>query len=168
MYRLAALVLAASLCFTATGCNTQQTAAQIIAVVGTSVASLETLEGADATLVAKIQADTATASQQVLNWKAGTPSADVIATLNLVEDDLNLFPISPTDQALVNLAIGTVEEIIILINPAPVAAPNALSINAAHRRSVPAVTGVKSKGDYKVRWNAIISDNAKLSAAKIK
>lgn len=104
-----------------TGCTGQQTAADLISIVGTATIALETLEGNGAA-AQKLQADFNAADTAILNFKSGTPAQEVIEALNLVQDDLNLLPVSTQDQALVDLAIGTIDQILALL-PAPAVAP---------------------------------------------
>ena len=97
-----------------TGCGASQTTlADIVTTLGNTIAAVETLEGNSA-LAAQIQKDTAAAQSAVLGWKAGSPTQDVVQALNLVVSDLNLLPvaISPTDAALIALAVSTVEELL--------------------------------------------------------
>jgi hypothetical protein len=141
--------ITAALCLTAlslstTGCASQTTIADLIAVVGTSVASIEALEGNTA-VVTKIQTDTAAARAQVLDWKSGTPTQDVVAALNLVEDDLNILPVSSQDQALVDLALGTVDEILALIQATP--ASPVTGATAAHIVHCPIMLTAKAPTD---------------------
>lgn len=149
------------------GCNTQATIAELITTVGGAVSSLESIEGNTA-LAQKVQADTAAASTAVLNWKSGTASQDVIAALNLVEDDLSLFPVSGTDSVLIDLAIGTVEEIITEVTgntPSPVAAP--ATRKSARINMVPANTHIKNAKDFRSAWNGIVATDSRFSKVAI-
>lgn len=158
-----AVVLSSTLMFSTVGCTQQQTVAELISSVGTAVASLEVIEG-NTSSVAKIQADTQAASSAVLNWKAGTPDEDVIEALNLVESDLKLFPISAEDTALIDLAIGTVDQIITLL---PQAATPA-TLTAARVQTVKLTNAPKNKKDFAKQWNAILAVHPELQAAKVK
>jgi hypothetical protein len=166
-------VITAALCISlislsTAGCTSTTTIADLIAVVGTSVASLEALEGNTA-IVSQIQTDTATATKQVLAWKSGAPTQDVIAALNLVEDDLNVLPVSSQDQALVDLAIGTVDQILTLIPATPASPiPGATVANIVHR---PIVLTAKAPADaksYKKTWNQLAAKNSNTLSAQIK
>lgn len=158
-------LLCGSLLMTTTGCDGQTTAAELIAIVGTSTASLEALEG-NTDAVKQIQADTKAATDAVANWKSGTPAQDVIEALNLLQDDLNLLPVSPEDQALIDLAIGTVDQILALI-PVPTAAPAVTSgpvVSTAvyftrsqhvHHRHPHLVKTPKNAKEYRKAWNKL-------------
>jgi hypothetical protein len=165
--------ITAALCLTfvslsTAGCASQQTIADLVAVVGTSVASLEALEGNTAA-VAKIQSDAAAATAQVLAWKPGSPTQDVTAALNLVEDDLNVLPVSSQDQALVDLAIGTLDQILALI-PATPASPviSATVSHIVHRPIVLTAEPPKNVKEYTGRWNKLAEKNSATISAKIK
>lgn len=170
--KVAGLVLGSAMLLCATGCDQQQTAAELIGVVGTSVAALAVFEG-NGLLATKLQTDFAAASAAVANWKSGTPAQDVVEALNLVEADLNLLPVSAEDDALITLAIGTVDQIFAFFPvPAP-AAPAAvpalksvgyqaapLSPHAAHgqgnvaHKPVKLVNPPKTAKEFRKQWNA--------------
>lgn len=149
------------------GCTAQQTAAELITTVGGAVASLEAIEGNTA-IVAQIQKDTAVAAQAVENWKSGTPSQDIVAVLNTVRDDLYLVPVSTVDQALVDIAISAIEEIIVQVGGTPAATTAAAQPMSRSPRIVPAATKIKSSKDFKGAWNKLIAQQPKLAAASIK
>lgn len=169
-YALTALVCvcATFLIVPTIGCNAQATIAELVQTVGGAVSQLETIEGNTA-LAQKVQADTAAASSAVLNWKTGTASQDVIAALNLVEDDLSLFPVSGTDAVLIDLAIGTVEEIITQVagnTPAPVA--TASTVRATRIKNVPANPHMKNKKSFVAAWNSIVATDSRFAQVAIK
>lgn len=141
-------VLPLLLCLILAGCPSQNQAAALVGIAGTAIASLETIEGhTDA--AAKIQVDFNAAQTAVLNWKAGSPTQDVAQALALVESDLNLLPVSVQDQAYIELAIGTVQSVIVLFPPP---APVALS---AHGMSVNPLTAPKTADEFRRTWNAL-------------
>lgn len=159
-------LLIGSMLMTTTGCDAQSTAADLIAIVGTATASLEALEG-NTEAVKQIQADTKAATDAVTNWKNGTPAQDVIEALNILQDDLNLLPVSPTDLAFIDLAIGTVDQILALI-PVPANAP-AVSSGAllsqavyfsarphhVHHRHPHLAKTPKSVKEFRKEWNKL-------------
>lgn len=158
---IVAAVLCTSMVMTTTGCNGQTTAAQLIATVGTAVATLETLQGNTAVVV-QIQSDTRAAQLAIQNWKSGTPAQDVLQALTILQSDINLLPVNATDQALIQLALGTVEQIVALFPGAvpPVAAAKAV-------RPVKLEFTVRNKNDFKKQWNAIVNSNPSLAGAAI-
>ncbi|HEY4357095.1 MAG TPA: hypothetical protein VGN16_15205 [Acidobacteriaceae bacterium] len=175
--------------FPMAGCNSndQKTAAALVQTMGTAVTSLLTLEG-NAALAPRLQKDFQAASTAVANWKQGTPAQDVVEALNLLDSDLDLVPVSDKDKALIELAIGTVDEILALL-PAtatsPAAAPAAVAPamfvqNGARamrvewptkrpphvrRRLVRPIWGAK---DFKKQWNELITKRPELTKAKAK
>ncbi len=159
---LVAAVLCGSLLATTTGCNGQTTAAELIATVGTAVATLETLQGNTA-MVAQIKADTRAAQLAIQNWKTGTPAQDVLQVLTILQSDINLLPVNPTDQALIQLALGTVEQIVALF---PGSAPPVAGAKAV--RPVQLGFTVQNKNDFKKQWNLIVSSNPALAGAAIR
>lgn len=162
-----AAALCACVLMTTTGCTGQQTASELIAIVGTAAASLATIEG-NPELAAKLQADAATAAKQIAAWKHGTPAQDITQILNIVLDDLNLFPISTPDQALIALAIAAVEQILAAL-PQPAAVAGAVS---APRPRVARVRLAgkppKSAKDFKAQWNKALAANPALASAALK
>lgn len=180
-----AALLCAALAFSTTGCTSQQTAADMITTVGTAVASLEAIEG-NTSAVAQIQADFAAASSAVANWKTGTPTQQVAEALALVESDLNLLPVSSQDQALIDLAIGTVDELLTEF-PATTTTTTPAVTTVSFRyasfgdsiaygsgtaqvkhRTVHLAKTPKSKKDFVKQWNAVLKANPKLKAASVK
>jgi hypothetical protein len=150
--QIGVLLLCAAVTISQIGCTSQQTIAELTATLGNAAASLASIEN-NPTLAAKLKADTATAVTQIQNWKSGTPTAEVIEALNLVEDDLNLIPGTSQYTPLVDLAIGTVESIISLLPQAPASA-TASAINARVSRRVVVKTGIKDKKAFIKAWNA--------------
>lgn len=150
---MVAVFLIASLSMT--GCTSQATIAALINQVGVSVQSLLVIESVtDPALSARIQADFTAASTAVLNWKKGTPAQDVIQALNIVQADINLIPLNPVDQALIVLAIGTVNSILALLPGTPAAATASASFHAP-----------KNAKEFKKQWNAIVAANPSLARA---
>jgi hypothetical protein len=132
------------------GCESQQTIASLINTLGAAAEQLATYEN-NPTLAAKLQTDVAAASAAVLAWKKGTASQMVVEALNLVEDDLNLFPFAGPYVPLIDLAIGTVEAIMASLGLTP--APTA---GAKPRRQVSlAYKAPKTSKDFKSKWNAL-------------
>lgn len=148
------------------GCDTQSTIATLVNTLGMAVSTLESIEG-NAALSAQIQKDTQAASSAVLNWKTGTASQDVIAALNLVEDDLYLLPVSGSQVALIDLAIGTTEAIISEVSGSSSTAQTVAPRARTNRRTVYPVK-VKDAKDFKSRWNTLVAVDPKLAPAAIK
>lgn len=130
-FTMAALTATLLLVPVACDSNDQKTAANLITVVGNSVTALVQIEGLSVDAV-KLKADFSAASIAVLNWKQGTPAQDVVQALNILDDDLDLIPaLTDAQKALIVLGIGTVDEIITLIDPsaqAPVGTPVAAQV----------------------------------------
>jgi hypothetical protein len=140
-----------------TGCN-QNTVAALVNTLGTSAASIASLEG-DTALSTKLQTDTAAAVSAVTNWKTGTPAQTAIEAITLVEDDLNLFPLNTSYEPLIVLALGTAASIIAILNP------GAVSARISQRRSVSLSNPPKTSKQYKAQWNAICAQNPALAGA---
>lgn len=174
------LLVGVLLCGGLTGCPGQQTAVELLGVVEQATVSLATLEGNTAD-IAKLQADFAAAQTAITNFKSGTPAQDVIEALNIVQDDLNLLPVPSGDKALVDLAIGTVDELLALF-PAPAATPAVTAAvyrvgaaqlvyaGAAHvkHRHPGLPKPVATPKDFKKLWNAELAKHPRLAAAKVK
>src|SRR5882757_9083424 len=151
--------IAAVLCIALIGCPGQSTIAALVSILGSSAASIASIQG-NQPLADKLKTDTAAAVVAVTNWKSGTPAQDAFQALNLVEDDLNLFPALGAYGPLIDLAIGTVESILALLPQS--AAPQA---RHAPRRAVSLSQPVpKTAKAYKAQWNAIAKGNPALSS----
>lgn len=173
------LACATALPLTACDSNDQKTAAALVQVAGTAVTSLLILEN-DVALADILQKDFQAASVAVLNWKVGTPAQDVVQALNIVDADLDLIPVTDKDKALINLAIGTVDEIISLF-PAPVqTAPvnnapfNPVALRIAYEQTATRKHHKKldkpilSAKGFKKAWNEELKKHPELSKAKAK
>lgn len=150
-------LVTSSLVLTTTGCASQQTLAALVSTVGTSVATLEAIEGASPQLIQKVQQDTAIATQDVLNWKQGSPTQDIINALNLVQDDISVLPVPPQDAALVSLAIGTIDQILTIVQVSsgttPVTTAKNIHFKLKHQ--------IKNSKEFKKEWNSILATNPK-------
>lgn len=147
------------------GCPAQSTLAALVSTLGNSASSIAALEG-NSSLATKIQTDTQAASTAVLNWKSGTPATEAIEAINLVEDDLSLFPITGQYAPLIDLALGTAESIIEILNPTGATTP-ATTAHAAHRTVTLPFAAPKTSSAYKKQWNAIVAQNPSLKSAKL-
>lgn len=145
------------------GCPQQSTIAALTQTLGNAAANLASLEGNPA-LGAKLQTDTTAAVTAINNWKSGTNAQMAIEALNLVADDLSLFPVTNQYAPLIDLAIGTVESILALLPQTPVPATKA----AAHRRSVHLSNPPKNAKEFKKTWNTIVSASPSLAPVAIK
>lgn len=146
------------------GCGTNQSnLAALAQTLGTSAANLATLIGQSA-LATKITQLTTQVVGDIQMWKTGSPTADIIQVLGDLELAINLIPIDPMTQMLVELALGTIQAIVALF-PAPAAA--AVQARAQGVRTVTLPKPPKKASDYKVQWNAIVDGNPKLAPARI-
>jgi hypothetical protein len=140
------------------GCTSQATIASLINTLGGAAEQLATVEN-NPTLAAKLQTDVAAASAAVLNWKKGSAGTMVVEALNLVEDDLNLFPFAGPYVPLIDLAIGTIEAILaeLGLTSAPAAA-------AKPRRSVVlSYKAPKNSKAFTAKWNALAPPTLQLA-----
>lgn len=153
--RLTALLILP--CVLLTGCPAKSTIAGLTNILGNAAASVASVEG-NPGLAAKLTTDTAAAVTIINNWKSGTPSQNVVEAINLVIDDLNLFPSTGPYAPLIVLALSTAESIIEIVQP-PSSAP-AIKAHAKVATVPPAATAK----EFKARWNALAPD----SASKIK
>lgn len=164
IYRFAAVILLPMLLLMQ-GCTSQTTLAALTSTLGNAAASVAALEGNTAAAT-QLTNDTAAAVAAITNWKKGTPAQNVIQALNIVESDLNLIPGTSQYAPLIVLAISTVESIIALLpQPSPANRPAYVLGGGGDYRLV---SPAKNAKDFKVKWNAIVAENPKLSAAMIK
>lgn len=142
----------------------KQTASALVSTLGTAVGALETLEG-NASAAQQIQKDTATAAAQIQAWTSGSTTQNISEALGIVQSDIGLLPVSNADQALIDLALGTVQELLNLFpsTSAPANATIAHPVRAVHLSAK-----VKSRGDFVKRWNALVVQQPKLAAAQLK
>lgn len=157
-----AAVLCIGLLIPMTGCFSQSTTAQLISIVGNSVASLVAADSSitgSSNLSTQLTTDFAAASTLVANWKAGTPSQDVVQALNLVEKDLNLIPVDDQTKVFITLAIATVDSIVAVVQPA---ASGNLSVAQAKTSNVVTVK------QYKNQWNALVTVHPKFASARLR
>lgn len=160
--KVLSLCLAGVITLSLTACpaNSQQTASQLIVVVGNSITTLLPLIGnVDPTLQSKLKTDFAQASAQVAAWKSGTTTQNIVSTLNIVQQDLSLLPVNTQTTALISLAITTVESILILL---PQTSGGTVSVKDV--KSLNAPTSAKA---YKTKWNSIVAANPSLVKAKL-
>lgn len=168
--KIIALIIACSITLVTTGCPAQQTASALIKIVGSAVGSVVAIEGNTAA-AQKIQADSKLAGDIVAAWVPGTPSQQALEALNLLAQDLTLIaPISPTVQALLDLASVTLQEVIQIVESqqGPNPPPQPLTAHAQVHKNVTGQTPAKDKAEFKKKWNAIIANDSSLVSAKIK
>ncbi len=161
---LAVMVL---MCGIMTACLTNNALSGLVTVLGNATSSIASIEG-NTGLATQIKADTAAASAAVLAWKSGTPAQDAIEALNIVEDDLNLIPMTGPYVALVDLGIGTIESILAML---PSSTASQLHESKGTRRQVAPVHVGKWKNpesEFKDRWNAIVAKDSALASVAIK
>lgn len=140
--------------FALTGCPGQSIAAGLIDVAGTAVAGLETYDG-NAALATKAQTDFSALAKAVADFKAGTATQDIKQLGDDVLDDLNLFPVSNGDMALITLAIGTVDEVLALFPSTPAATGNVIVAQRLHvpHRSVGLTSPPRKRAEFVSEWN---------------
>jgi len=142
------------------GCTSQQTIADLINTLGAAGAQLATYEN-NPTLAAKLRTDVAAAAAAVLAWKKGTASQMVVEALNLVEDDLALFPVVGQYAPLIDLAIGTVEDILAQLGL------TAAAVRATPKRAVHLAKAPKTSKQFAAQWNALAPDGVKISPSMV-
>jgi len=150
--KLKVLALVTALCISigTIGCTNQAAISALVTTLGNATAAVATIEGAT-DLAAKLKVDTAAASAAVLAWKSGTPAQNIVQALDIVEADLNLFPVGGKYEALIVLAIGTAQSIIEIVNPGAVPVTAKVSASRQIRLSTPP----KNAAQLKKQWNAI-------------
>lgn len=100
-------------------------------------------------------------------WKAGGAVTVVISALNTLAAVAAVIPFTATYSPLIDILVAGIDAVIVAI--APTAAPT-VSHNARIGRIVlKKPHALQSEiGAYKAQWNAIVSANPALSAAKLK
>lgn len=143
-----------------TGCFSQSQIAALASILGATAASIASLQG-NSVLAAKLTTDTAAAVAAINAWKSGTSTQEIILALNLVEDDLNLFPIIGPYVPLIDLAIGTVESILALL-PQNAISPATIAPHAARRHVTLPFAAPKTAKAYKTQWNLLVDADPRI------
>ena len=161
---LTSLILGSIITMAATGC--QNTISALTATLGNASASIAGIEG-NPTLAAQLRTDTAAAVSAINSWKYGSPASNAIFALGVVETDLSL--ICPSSGAgwqaqcsqyapLIQLALGTAQTIIQLINPN--AQLKTAKVNLGYYP--------KTAKDFTREWNNIANSSPGLAPVAIK
>lgn len=162
MKRIIVATLAMLIVVVAAACN-QNTVAALVTELGTASSSIASLEGSTA-LAAKLKTDTAAASTAVLNWKKGSASTEIVEALNIVETDLNLFPITDQYAPLIDLSIGTIESIMEIVQPGSSSTDGVTArVGVTHR--VYLAKPPKNADQFKTAWNGIIAANPSMATS---
>lgn len=128
----------------------------------------------------------------IKNWTSGTPAQDAIAVINAFEAAVQLLPIPPTYQVLLNIVLAGIATVIGVLSanspaPAPVPAPasadaTAEETQAQHQAEVIHDTTVKVQAlvpgfkrsiwhsaatQYKNTWDAAVTANPDLHVAGV-
>ena len=146
-----------------TGCSavSKTTLAGLAQTLGNAVANLATLLG-NTSLASQITGYTTALVNAIKTWVSGSPTANIIQIISDLEDAINLIPVTPEIQALILLALGTIQGILAFF-------PNQSVASAvAARTKAPAVKLAKvphSSSIFKLTWNSLVP--ADLSGAVI-
>ncbi len=87
-----------------------------------------------------------------------------IETLNILQADLSLIPMTSEYTALITLALGTISALLALLPPSATAAMRAPNPAV---RSVQLANPPKTAAEFKKEWNGICAANPGLVKAKI-
>jgi hypothetical protein len=150
-----------------TGCWDAGSIASLVQTLGGASSSLAAILGNTA-LAATITNLTAQAVAAVGSWKPGTPTAEAIEAINLLEGAIGqITGISPTVALLITLALGTADAILALL-PRP-AVTGQVMVAMNKRQRVRLNNPPKKKAEFRTQWNGLIdgSADATLMAAKI-
>lgn len=148
----------------ASGCSKQAVTAALIAEVGVDVQAALTIQGVDPTTSATINGLFQIASTDIGKWVPGSDSSEAQQALKDATDALGQILPNSQAKAYIDLALGTAENIITLIqsqspaNPAP-----AVGLTAAHNRhGVTATARVvtlphppTTAAEFRKQWGAI-------------
>ena len=140
------------------------TIAALIKTLGNAASQIAAMEG-NTTLAQQITTDTAAAVTAVTNWKSGSPVQMAVEALNIVMDDLNLFPAAAAFAPWINLAIITVEAILALL-PAPIAA-HALATHPNWRHPIKHQPAPKTASAFVSQWNTMRALNPSVNVPEI-
>jgi hypothetical protein len=148
----------------------QNTLAALVTTLGTACSAAAGLAG-DAAMAQTILADTAKASQQVLNWKSGTPTQDVEQALAIVEADLSAIPETAAVAPFIDLGIATIDGILTdITGQAP---PQTASVKpgmAPRAIRHPRYSGKlpKSGTEFATAWNKLVDGNPQCAGLVLK
>jgi len=147
------------------GCGKGINQAQLAALaqtLGNSVANLAVLLNQNDTAL-KIQTITAQVVIAIQNYKPGDATSTIIQLLSDLEMAINLIPVSPQIQALITLALGTIQGILAFFP----SAGGAVSAKAVGVPQVKLAKVPKTSKDYADQWNSNIAPDGRLAKARI-
>jgi hypothetical protein len=151
--------------FSLTGCSTggpsKATLAGLAQTLGNALANLATILG-KTDIAAEVTKYTAQLVADINNWVPGSTTQDIILVIADLEDAINLIPVTPEIQGLIELALGTIQGILAFFpSPTVAAAVQARTkAPAVHLAQVP-----KNSSAFKHAWNPQVP--ARLSGALI-
>lgn len=155
MNRIVRLFTASVLAITMTACPVNKTTlAALVTTLGQAAASVATIQGNPA-LAAQLQKDVAIAAQQIASWQKGSGAAMAIAAIGIVEADLQLFPQVGPYLPLIELALGTAQSIIAIIQAQSGTPPAAVTARTVHL----AKPAPKNSAEFNKQWNADVVAN---------
>jgi hypothetical protein len=127
----AAFLAVGGLTLTTAGCNAQDTIVLLLNEMETDWQAWYNATGG--TMPANIQKYFAAAVAAVQGWKAGSPSQDVVQALQLLSAVIvPLIPtLTPAEQALAQVVLGTVINLIEFIDPSAAPVPASSNLSSA-------------------------------------
>jgi hypothetical protein len=126
--------------------------------------------------LAKFEADSAAAIKAIEGWKSGTPAQDVVEIINDLIDDVNLFPVSPTYQVVITIALDGLKSIIVMLEehssgPTQVAAVKVMeriTQEGSHAAWVPPTVVYEGTRQFTSAWNKAVSQFPNIAQCKMK
>ena len=119
--------------------------------------------------LAQLQTDTAAAIAAINGWTEGTTGQNVIEILNIVEDDISLFPVPPQYQAIIVIAIDGIKSIIVLVDEHSTGTTQVAAAKVmASAKWTPPTVQYEGTRQFAVAFNKALSSHPELASAKIK
>jgi hypothetical protein len=136
------------------GCGvvSKTTVAMLAQTLGNAIGNLAGLLG-NTTIAANVTKYTTQLVADINSYVSGAPTQEIILVIADLEDAINLIPVSPEIQGLIELALGTIQGILAFFpTPAVAAAVQARTkARQVHLAKVP-----KTSATFRTTWNSLV------------
>jgi hypothetical protein len=144
----AAFISAMPLSLSGCGSVNKNTLAGLAQTLGNAIANLATILG-KTDIAAQVTQYTTQLVTDIKNWTPGSTTQDIILAIADLEDAINLIPVTPEIQGLIELALGTIQGILAFFPSAVAAVQARTKAPTVHLAKVP-----KDSKTFSTAWNA--------------
>jgi len=158
MKKSLAIVLVCVLSTVLAGCPSQSELAALVSILGVAASSVAEIQG-DSAVAQRIDIDSRAASAAIASFQPGSPAQNAVQAISLLQTDISLIPLNDNVRPYVDLALGTAQSIIGLlqsqgqaigvvdVSPVPQHAPRGV-------RQVDLPVVPTTAKQFKAQWNA--------------